>query len=867
MSKFFQFALPAFLSVALFGATVFFFILPRMEHAVMDTKREAIRELVRTVEDLLKTYQADVAEGALDLHEAQRRALQRIKTLRYGIDTRSYYWVISFDRRLLTHPYRSDLVDRDFNELTDPVVKNLINDVVRTATELGGGYVNYVWPNPNNPKENLPKIAYVSPFEPWGWIIGSGLYYDDAQHEIARLTHSLTLVGMGILALVALLSAYLTWRGMLVMRENEKMLTSLHHSEAKFRGMSASAHDGIVMIESDGLVSFWNKAAETIFGYNEEEMIGKDLHDILATKNQYQSYSTAVQRFRSNGTGKAVGKTIELIALKKDGSNIPIELSVSAMNLYGKWHAVGVVRDVSERKNAEVARVESLELLRATLNATPDGIIVVNKQRRVTHVNRQFYQMWHIPEALQTTDDEQSLLSFVLDQLKNPDEFLAEVNALYKSELTDFEEIHFKDGRVFERYSSPVILGDKEVGRVWDLRDVTERKRTEEERTKLQSQLFQSQKMEAVGILAGGVAHDFNNMLGAIIGYAELLMQGMDSGDPIRKNLAKILDAGQRSASLTRQLLAFARKQAVSPVVFDLNGAVEDLLKMLRRLIGENIELAWLPAKTACIVTMDPSQLDQILANLCVNARDAIANVGRLSIKTETVFKDEFSCKAHVDCVPGDYVMLSVSDNGCGMEKETADHIFEPFFTTKKLGHGTGLGLATVYGIVKQNKGFINLYSELGDGTTFNIYLPRHGTQPAIESAESAHKIPRSRGETILLVEDDPTLLEMGLMMLQRLGYTVLSAAAPSEAVRLVEDVDIKLDLFITDVVMPEMNGRELAERLMAIRPDMKHLFMSGYTADIIAHQGVLDEGVNFISKPFTLKELSIKIRRVLDQG
>ncbi|MFH2066565.1 MAG: transporter substrate-binding domain-containing protein [Pseudomonadota bacterium] len=419
-----------------------------------------------------------------------------------------------------------------------------------------------------------------------------------------------------------------------------------------------------------------------------------------------------------------------------------------------------------------------------------------------------------------------------------------------------------KDGTV-----RTMIIGTSLIGNsiLVSFFDITKHKQAEEEREKLQGQLVQSQKLEAIGVLAGGVAHDFNNMLGAIIGYAELTMSKMDAADPYRRNLGKILDAANRSAALTRQLLAFARKQTVTPIVFDLNESVEAMLKMLRRLIGENIDLVWQPGTGRLNVKMDPSQLDQILANLCVNARDAIKDVGRITIQTDTASFNEMTCSFYADCIPGDYVKLSVSDNGSGMDKETASHIFEPFFTTKGLGHGTGLGLSTVYGIVKQNEGFINLYTEPGTGATFTIYIPCHADETAVKRETITDDIQYGQGETILIVEDDPILMEMGEMMLQRLGYSVLSAASPGDAIALVEEKGSGIQLFLTDVVMPEMNGRELADRLLAIRPGIKHLFMSGYTADVIVHRGVLDEGVNFLQKPFSIKELAAKIRSVLD--
>jgi len=520
--------------------------------------------------------------------------------------------------------------------------------------------------------------------------------------------------------------------------------------------------------------------------------------------------------------------------------------------------------DITDRREKEMALQKNMELLRATFNATPDGILAVNKDLKVTHANSQFYKMWQIPPELQKTDDDETLREFVLDQLEDPEGFQGMTNTLYHSRVQNRRELLFKDGRAFDCYSAPMILEDEEIGRVWNFRDISDQKRAEKEREKLQSQLLQSQKLEAVGILAGGVAHDFNNMLGAIIGYAELTLDCMDAANPLQRNLSKILDAARRSTGITRQLLAFARKQTISPVVFDLNGSVEAILKMIRRLIGENIDLAWLPGVGRFMVKMDPSQLDQIILNLCVNARDAIGGVGRISIETDTVSFDEADCAFDSGISPGDYVLLLVSDTGCGMDKETLAHIFEPFFTTKGPGRGTGMGLATIYGIVQQNKGAIKVYSEPGTGTVFKIYIPMDTSGAEKENLKKNETFPLSRGETVLIVEDDSNFLEMTAMMLQNLGYSILSAQTPSEALCLARENPSEIHLFITDVIMPEMNGRQLAEQLSMIRPKIKHLFMSGYTADIIAHQGVLDEGINFIQKPFMLKDLAVKIRRIL---
>ena len=395
---------------------------------------------------------------------------------------------------------------------------------------------------------------------------------------------------------------------------------------------------------------------------------------------------------------------------------------------------------------------------------------------------------------------------------------------------------------------------------------ITEQKQMEAEREKLQGQLQQARKMDAIGQLAGGVAHDFNNMLEVILGNTEMAMDDVDSTQPLYADLQEVLKAARRSAVLTRQLLTFAREQAISPEIVDLNETVEGMLKMLRRLIGENIDLGWQPREGLWPVMLDPSQIDQILANLCVNARDAIEDVGAITIRLDNAVLDETTSSGQIRPAPGEYVVLSVSDNGCGMDEETTARIFEPFFTTKEMGKGTGMGLATVYGIVQQNGGGIDICSEPGLGTTFAVYLPRHvGAAPAV-TGEAAAPAPRGT-ETILVVEDEVAILKMAKKMLEAQGYTVLAAASPGEAASLFAAHTGEIDLLMTDVIMPEMNGRDLATQLLAIRPDLKCLFMSGYTADVIARHGVLDEGIHFIHKPFSIKDLGSKIREVLEEN
>ena len=378
----------------------------------------------------------------------------------------------------------------------------------------------------------------------------------------------------------------------------------------------------------------------------------------------------------------------------------------------------------------------------------------------------------------------------------------------------------------------------------------------------LEEQLRQSQKLESIGRLAGGVAHDFNNILTVIMGYAEISVLQLPEGDPVKKNLQEIVKAANRSREITRQLLAYARQQVVSPKLVNLNDLVIETEKTLSRLIGEDIILRFNPGDDLWMVKIDPSQFSQILMNLAINARDAMVRGGNLDITTVNTHLDELYFKKYLDSKSGDYVQLTVSDNGDGMDRATLQHIFEPFFTTKEVGKGTGLGLATVYGVVKQNHGFIDVYSEPGHGTAFKLFFPRSAEVCAPESI-SRQEIVRSSA-IVLLVEDDDAVRQLTAEMLKVMGYTVLLAETPKAALTICEKSDTCIDIILTDVIMPGMSGKEMQEKINAIRPWVKVLFMSGYTSDIIAQRGVLAEGTHFIQKPFNMNTLNAKIQETL---
>ena len=523
--------------------------------------------------------------------------------------------------------------------------------------------------------------------------------------------------------------------------------------------------------------------------------------------------------------------------------------------------------DITEHKRADEALRQSEEKYRTILENIQEGYFEVDLAGNLTFLNDSLCQIFGYPK-----DEFMGMNNRQYTDKENAKKLFLTFNEVFKTgkpaKAFDWQIIR-KDGttRFIEAsISLKIDSSGKPIGFQGLTRDITERKQAEVEKAKLETQLQQSQKMESVGRLAGGVAHDFNNMLGVILGHTELALMKMVPGQPLYNNLTEIRKAAERSAELTRQLLAFARKQTVVPKVLDMNETVSGMLKMLKRLIGEDIDLNWQPKENLWPVKVDPSQIDQILANLCVNARDAIAGVGKMTIETRNITIDKGFCAAHAGFIPGEYVLIAVSDNGCGMDKETLSHLFEPFFTTKGIGQGTGLGLATVYGAVKQNNGFINVYSEPGKGTTFNIYLPRHKGKSG-QTLTEAPEVPAARGhETILLVEDEPAILEMTTTMLEMKGYKVLAAGTPGEAIRLAREHAGEIHLLMTDVVMPEMNGRDLAKNLLSLYPQLKRLFMSGYTANVIAHHGVLDEGVYFIQKPFSISELTAKVREALEE-
>jgi PAS domain S-box-containing protein len=648
------------------------------------------------------------------------------------------------------------------------------------------------------------------------------------------------------------------------LRERRQAQEALQRSNEMLRAIIKAAPVAIIGLDLDGHVhSVWNPAAEKMLGWSAQEVMGRPLPTVPA--DQQEEFKRFQEMIRSGMTLDGV----EVRRQRRDGS--PIDYSIYASPLHDAQGRISgnmaVLVDVTEHKRVEIRLNEQLHFLQQLLDSIPIPVYYKDPQGLYLGCNAAFEAftglarkdiVGHAVHEVVPKERADKHREADLALLGHPGVQTYEVNGIYK-DGKQHDVIFYK--------ATFVDANDCVAGTVGALMDITSLRKAEEERELLQAKLHQTQKMEAVGQLAGGVAHDFNNMLGVIIGHAELALAKAELDDPLRKSLQAILAAGLRSSEITRQLLAFARKQTIAPKVLDLNKTVAEMLKLLRRLIGEDIELAWRPEAKLWPVEMDPSQIDQILANLCVNARDAIDGVGRITIETQKAVFDSTYCAEHKGFSPGEFVMLAVSDNGSGMDKPTMGKIFEPFFTTKGVGQGTGLGLATVYGIVKQNAGFINVYSEPGHGSAFKIYLPRHADMAVQEPEPGPAPKTLSGHETILLVEDEIEHLKMVQLMLETYGYQVVAASSPGEALLAAKKHTGRIHLLLTDLIMPEMNGRDLAKEMAALYPDMMCLFMSGYTNNVIAHHTILDRGIHFIQKPFSTQALVAKVRQVLDAG
>jgi two-component system cell cycle sensor histidine kinase/response regulator CckA len=786
------------------------------------------------------------------------------------------------------------------------------------------------------------------------------------------------LVGLAVFVLYATASSD-------ILRQKETA-EALRASEEKLQAITGSAPDAIILMDDQGQISYWNPAAEKMFGYTAEEALGRDLHRFLAPEEYHEAYQRGFVAFKDRGTGPVVGRTLEFVAKKKDGSPLPIEISTSAINVKDQWHAAGIIRDITERKQAEQSlreseekyrnilesieegffevdragnftfvndsicamsgysrneiqgmnnraytapetatrmfRVfseiyrtgrpatmldyeiirkdgtvkilelsaslrrdsagrpvgfrgivrdvterqraeealrESEEKYRTVLEANPDPVVVCDRESRVLYFNPAFTRVfgWTLEERLGrplerfVPEDNQAETKMTMERLMAGESFFGFESRRYS-----------KGGQILPVSVSGTVYRDRDgnpVGSIINLRDITEQK-------KLQGQLQHAQKMEAVGTLAGGIAHDFNNLLQAVQGYAELLSRGKPKDHPDCAGLQKILNAAKRGAELTRQLLTFSRKVESRKRPLDLNHEVHEIRRLLERTLPRMIDIELHLAEDLKIANADPVQMEQVLMNLAVNSKDAMPQGGGLLIETKNVTLDVDFCKNHLGSRPGDYVMLGVSDTGHGMDGRTIAHIFEPFYTTKGPGQGTGLGLAMVYGIVKEHEGYITCHSAPGVGTTFKIYLPTVD-EPAEAHEERERVCQVKKGsEIILLVDDEEFIRDVAVQLLREFGYTVLTAANGEAALEIYRKEHGRIDLVILDLIMPGMGGMKCLREILKVNPQGRVLVASGYSAGGPAREAIDAGARGYLGKPYDIDKMLSVIREVLDK-
>jgi PAS domain S-box-containing protein len=747
---------------------------------------------------------------------------------------------IHFDRIQLFSPLRKD---RDLL-LNTIASDSYIGSVLTKSIEKESGITSS-----KAPSGNTVTMAY-GPIKnlPWGIAVKM-----DSRELFLPLNKQVLLI-FGVIIVFILIGTF----GMVLLlrpltealqresSERRRSEEALRNSEKRFHTLVHQAADAMFLHDMQGRLINVNQQACESLGYSSDELLNMKVSDVDA---KFSNHDDARKIWSKLSPGRPV--TVEGIHKRKDGTTFPVEVRLGLLMLEGSPSILAFARDITERKVAEVALKESEKKYRTLVDNALVGIYKTNRRGEILFVNEALSRMmgFDSPEEMKRES--------VLARYKDPRDREILMEKLNETGSIDsFETVILtKDGKTLNMLLSATLDGDDLSGMIVDITDLKN----------LERQLLHAQKMEAVGQLAGGVAHDFNNILQAMIGYGEFLQNKLGADNPLRQSVDIILSSAMKASSLTQSLLAFSRKQVISPARININNCILMVEKLLSRIIGENIELKTVVSDEKLIVLADSGQIDQVLINLATNARDAMPDGGTLTIETERERFDEEYRKVHGYGDPGNYARISFTDTGHGMDEKTMKNIFEPFFTTKEVGRGTGLGLAMVYGIVKQHNGYINVYSEVGIGTTFNIYLPLADT-PGKESIVPAETLMSQGGtEIILLAEDDEMVRSLIKTSMEMVGYRVIEAEDGLDALqKFRENVD-SIDLLLLDVVMPRKNGKDVYNEIRKTHQEMKVLFISGYASDIIQEKGALEEGLNFVSKPISPNHLLKIVREILD--
>lgn len=850
-------AVPALLCVLLFAGTIFAFILPFIEHRLMEQKRDLTRELTKLAFDTLRAYEHRVISGALDREQAQELAVEHIRRLRYGAEGKNYFWINDLAPTILLHPYWQDLEGQNVSGFTDPNGRRIFQNVLRTVEEQGAGYVDYMWQKKADPNRIVPKISYVKLFEPWGWIVGTGIYVEDIRSEIASMTRTLVIVCSSILGIILALSFYMIRQGRRFEKDRNAAWNSLQKNESRLHDINREL-EAVLAEVFNGLDRI--SAGDPSVRISENSSI-RLLRRLKSKVNQTaDSISEIVDLSQEFASGLAEHFHVLKAVSKGDletrvAGKSRVELLESLRGVTNRM-IDSVAREVKERTQAEAALRRSEQRFRDMADFLPTAICEIGPDMRIGYMNSLGLELL----GYTSNELEAGIDGTDLFHREDLDELLGEWETSPAFEPAEGIECRLrkKDGTSFVAlvHASIMDTGESRQGMRLSLTDITERKR-------LETQLQQSQKMEAIGTLAGGMAHNFNNLLMGIQGYVSLMLMGMDRNHRHYARLKNIEKQVRSGARLTHQLLGYAREGKYEAKSISLNRLVKDTSETLG-MTRKDIRIQHDLENELYLIHADQGQIEQVLLNLFVNAADAMPNGGDLYLRTRNATHRDISGKRYA-VAPGTYVYLTVRDTGRGMDPGTLERIFEPFFTTKGLSNGTGLGLASVYGIVKAHEGYIEVDSTEGVGTVFELFFPAvHSPEEQDETTYVTEPPLRGKGETVLIVDDEETVLEVGSEILKSLGYNPLLAAGGEEAVALFRDHADRIDAVLLDMIMPGMSGGETFDRIKEIAPSVKVLLSSGYSLNEQA-SSILAQGCDgFIQKPYHTADLAGKLWAIL---
>lgn len=852
-------------------AGVFFFFIPSLQEQLMDQRREVVRNLTDTAWHILDQYEKQSRLGELSGAEAREAAAESIQSLRYGADGSGYFWLNDTHPRMIRHPYRPDLNGQDLSDFKDPSGHPLFLAFVEKVRADGAGYVDYLWQWKDDPNHIAAKTSYVRLFAPWDWIIGTGIYVEDVQEEIEAITRRFILLFLCLFGVVLAFSVYIGWMASRSERARQHSEEELRRSEERFRTLGEDAPFGITIQTKDQKFEYVNPQFTQIFGYTITDMPDKKAWFELAYPDE--AYRTKVIQAWTQDYVEEwqphESKPRMFTVRCKDGQDKIIQFRGVALKdgkqLMTYEDRTDQVRMEEALRNSQQEfralyreSRQNEELYQSLLHSSADGIVVYDIQGRAQYVSPAFTRMfgWTMEEVAGKSipflpeEEREATMTIIRELLEKG------------TPCQGFETRRYtRDGRMVDVSISASRYDDgagNRAGLLVILRDISEKKQ-------LEAQIQQAQRMESIGTLAGGVAHDFNNLLMAIQGNASLLLLDKGSDHPDHQRIKNIEQCVRKGGNLTRQLLGFARKEKFQPSPTNINDLVKESSEMFSRTRKE-VRIHSHYQKNLWPVEADQNQMKQVLLNLYVNAWQAMPEGGEIFLETENVILEPKGNRS-LPLRPGRYVRIRVKDTGAGMEKAVQSRIFDPFFSTKEVGKGTGLGLASAYGIIKNHGGSIEVESEIGKGTTFIIHLPIAPSEdlPTAphQQGESPRPMPTGKG-TILLVDDEDILLETGAEMLKALGYKVLQAKTGQSALAAYRQKSAGIRGVILDMIMPDMGGGVVFDRLKEMNPDIRVLLSSGYSLDGQATD-ILKRGCNgFIQKPFNLEELSVKLQEIL---